>query len=174
MTKRTQAERRALHAITLARMMVPNYGRGVTPTGLEIDQLLAFGHIKLHRANIDSPAILTPPFGGWRRLIIAQWLPRAAAKYIELHECGHSLAGDADEPTFLQFQGPLPEAEEVADLFALAGIMTEADCSQGAGYAEQRILELVPLEDRGWRWHRVPRLAPMAVRMRSLMEDWLD
>jgi hypothetical protein len=172
--KRTQAEKRALHAITLARMMVPNYARGEPPSGVEIDQLLAFGHVKLVRANLDTPAVLTPPFGGWRRLVIAQWLPRTAAKYIELHECGHSLAGDADEPTFLQFSGPLPEAEEVADLFALAGIVSADDCAEGSFHVEQRIRELVPLNDRGWRLHRIPRLAPQIVRFRTLIDEWLD
>lgn len=119
-------------------------------------------------------AYLTHPMpDGYRRLYMSRYMPYEAAIYIELHECGHSLAGDADEPTILHFQGPLPEAEEVADLFALAGILSEEDCANGAEWAEKRIRELVPLDDRGWTQHRVRDLAPKAVRMRKLIEEWL-
>jgi hypothetical protein len=30
---------------------------------------------------------------------------------------------------------------------------------------------LVPLDDRGWRVHRIPRLAPKVVRLHGLMEN---
>lgn len=155
--------------------MVPDYARGGDPpSGDEIDHMLAFGYVKLHRAAIDIPAFLTPPFAGYRRLLIAMWLPRSAAKYIELHETGHVLAGDADEPTFLQFNGPMPEAEEVADLFALAGVLTREDCEQGPEWVESRIRILVPLENVGWQKYRIRELAPRAIRMRALIDEQLD
>jgi len=82
--------------------------------------------------------------------------------------------GDADEPTELQFTGPLPEAEEVADLFALLGILDETDTDHGPEWVEHRIRELVPLDDRGWQVHRIPRLSVKVCRMRQLVKDWLD
>ena len=169
----TQAERRALDAIRYARMMIPSYATGGRVRYADIQKVLEFSRVKVRRSNLSTPAYLTPPFMGWHRLFIASWLPRSVVEYIELHECGHCLAGDADEPTVLQFTGPLPEAEEVADLFALCGIIDSAEAAQGAAYVERLIRRRVPLEDAGWQRYRIPDLAPKVVRMRKLIEEAL-
>jgi hypothetical protein len=172
-----RAERRALDAIRYARMMMPGYATGSPIRWSEIGKILEFNHVRVHRANLDTPAFLTPRFGGWHRLYIADWLPQSVVRYIELHECGHCLAGDADEPTVLQFTGPLPEAEEVADLFALSGIISENDvlAAEGMGieWLETVIRTRVPLDDYGWQTYRIPELAPKVVRMRKLIEEQL-
>lgn len=169
----TQPETRALEAIRYARMMMPSYATGGRVRYSDIQRVLEFSRVKVRRLNISTPAYLTPPFNGWHRLFIASWLPRAVVEYIELHECGHCLAGDADEPITLQFAGPLPEAEEVADLFALSGIIDAAEAAQGADFVDQLIRERVPLEDYGWQKYRIPELAPKVVRMRALIEERL-
>jgi hypothetical protein len=171
--RRTAAERRVLSAITYARMMVPNYGDGSFVTGLDRDKLLEFSRVKIIRGNYSEPAVLVPPFAGSRWLFVARWLPSAVVRYLELHECGHCLAGDADEPTVLHFQGPMPEAEEVADLFALSALITDIDAEQGTEWVETRIRELMPFDDKGWQVHRVPELAPKVIRMRKLIKDYL-
>lgn len=163
-----------LDAIKYARMMIPDYGTGRRPLGVEIDLLLEFGRIRIRRVHMEDLAYLTHPLhDGYRRLYMTRYLPYEAAIYIELHECGHSLAGDADEPTILHFQGPLPEAEEVADLFALSAILADQDCAHGPEWAESRIRQLVPLEDRGWQTYRVPQLAPKIIHLRHLIREWL-
>lgn len=169
----TKAERRTLEAIRYARMMIPEYATGRRVRYADIERVLAFNRVKVHRDNFEAPAFLTPKWEGYHRLYIASWLPRAVVEYIELHECGHVLAGDADEPTVLQFTGPLPEAEEVADLFALSGIIGAAEAEQGSEYVEALIRERVPLEDYGWQKYRIPELAPKVVRMRTLIEERL-
>lgn len=170
--KRTAVERRVLDAIRCARASVPHYGSSIV-TGHDRDRLLAWSHVEIIRGNYDAPAVLTTPFAGRRWLFVARWLPAAVVRYIELHECGHVMAGDCEEPTVLRFQGPLPEAEEVADLFALSAILSDADCELGAAWVEDKIRLLVPLEDRGWQNYRVPRLAPKVIRMRVLIKEWL-
>lgn len=171
--KRTAVERRALAAIQTARMMIPDYGTGRRPKGQEIDRLLAYSRIETIRTQQRTPAVLTPPFDGTRILFLSRVLPYQAAIYIELHECGHAIAGDADEPTILHFQGPIPEAEDVADLFALSAIISDADCEMGAEHVERRIRELAPIQDRGWEQYRVAALTPRIMRLRSLIKEWL-
>ena len=166
-------EQRVLDAIAYARMMIPGYATGGRVRWRDVEKVLAFARVRVHRENLDTPAFLTPRLGGWHRLYIASWLPRAVVEYIELHECGHVLAGDADEPMVLQFSGPLPEAEEVADLFALSGIIDAAEAAQGPEFVEGLIRRRVPLEDRGWQRYRIPDLAPKVVRMRKLIEEAL-
>jgi hypothetical protein len=168
-----QVERRVLDAVRYARMLIPGYGTGAAIRWADVERVLEFNGVRVHRSNLDTPAFLTPRFGGYHRLYIADWLPRSVVRYIELHECGHVLAGDADEPMVLQFTGPLPEAEEVADLFALSGIIDSAEAGQGSNYVEQVIRERVPLDDYGWQKYRIPELAPKVVRMRQLIEERL-
>lgn len=153
-------------------MAVPEYGQGRV-SAADVRQLLAAFNVDVIRASIDTPAILTPPVANVYRLIVADWVGPAVARHIELHELGHVLCGDAQEPTFLKFTGPLPEAEEVADLFALSGIIDAAEAEQGSEYVEALIRQRVPLEDRGWQTYRIPDLAPKVVRMRTLIEERL-
>lgn len=151
-------------------MAVPGYGDG-RATDADVRQLLAAFNVDVIRAPMQTPAILTPPVDGIYRLMVAEWIGPAVARHIELHELGHVLCGDAQEPTFLKFTGPLPEAEEVADLFALVGIIGAAEAEQGSEYVEALIRERVPLEDRGWQKYRIPDLAPKVVRLRTSMEE---
>jgi hypothetical protein len=172
--RRTAADRRVLDAVKYARMLIPDYARGAhRVTRAEVGELCAYNRIRIHRVAMRTPAILTPPFGGAHRLFLATWLHTGAELYVQLHENGHVICGDADEPTVLHFDGPLPEAEEVADLFALSGIVTASECAEGPAYVEQRIRELAPLEDRGWQVYRVPALAPKLIRMKRLIDEWL-
>lgn len=171
--RRTAAEKRVLSAIATARMLVPHYGTGEFVTGVDRDRLMSFAHVRIIRGNYETPAVLTTPFAGARWLFVARWLPAAVVRYLELHECGHCLSGDADEPTILHFQGPMPEAEEVADLFALAGVLSDEDAAQGREWVENQIRALVPLDDYGWQTYRVPELAPKMIRMRQLIREWL-
>lgn len=83
------------------------------------------------------------------------------------------IAGDADEPTVLHFQGPIPEAEEVADLTALAACIDDVDAAHGVEWVEGRIREVCPLNDAGWQNYRIPALAPRVIRIRSLMAKLL-
>ena len=153
-------------------MAVPGYGSGRT-TAADVRQLLAAFNVDVIRAEIDTPAILTPPVRGIYRLVLSDTVNREVARHIQLHEVGHVVCGDASEPIFLKFTGPLPEAEEVADLFALVGVIDAAEAEQGAEYVEQLIRQRVPLDDRGWQKYRIPDLAPKVVRMRTLIEERL-
>ncbi len=115
--------------------------------------------MKVLRADQGIPADTWPPIDGVVHIFVDHSVGPQLLRYIQLHEVGHYLAGDLEEPTRFNFDGPLPEAEEVADLFALRGVLDAAELEQGASYIEGRIRELVPLEDRGWQTHRIPRLA---------------
>lgn len=164
---------RVLRALALARRVVPRYGRGTPATTREVSRLARYCSLQVDRAvlDMDAPAVLLPPLGGRRRLILAPQLGPALRRYVTLHEIGHVLAGDADEITLLRFRGPLPEAEDVADLFALCGVLAAADLLDGPAGIEARIRVKVPLDDRGWRVHRVPRLARKLWKARrKLME----
>lgn len=178
--RRSRADRRVLDAVKLTRMMIPDYARGDhCVTRAEVQQLCAFNNIRIHRVStLQTPAILTPRFDGAHRLFMATRLHSGAELYVQLHENGHVICGDADEPTILHFTGPLPEAEIVADTFALSGIVTASEVEYaeqyGAGCLEDVIRERVPLDDRGWRLYRVRDLAPRVMRMRRLIDEFLD
>lgn len=96
---------------------------------------------------------------------MARWVSPQLARHVTLHEVGHILAGDIDEPTILSFDGPMPEGEDVADLFSLLALLDAAELGQGPEYLEQRIRELVPLDNYGWQTYRVPRLAGKVVAL---------
>ena len=114
--------------------------------------------------------MLLPPWNGAYQLIMAPWVSPLVARHVTLHEIGHVLMGDIEEPTVLQFEGPLPEAEDAADLFSLVALLDSEEIAQGPEFVETRIRELVPLDDRGWQVHRIPRLAGKLAGLRRAME----
>lgn len=123
------------------------------------------------RANISIPADVWPPINGVVHLFVSRDVGPQLLRYIKLHEIGHRLAGDLEEPTMFVFDGPLPEAEEVADLFAVVGILDRAEIGQGPEYVESRIRELVPLDNYGWQTYRIPRLAGRVCELVGWLEE---
>lgn len=154
-----------------ARELLPAYGSGRPATSAEIDHLLAVCSMEVVRADISVPADVWPPIDGVINVFVALHIGPAELRYIKLHEIGHRLAGDLEEPTLFVFDGPLPESEEVADLFALVGILDSAEIDQGPDYVEERIRELVPFDNYGWQTYRVPRLARKLVRVKELVQE---
>lgn len=122
---------------------------------------------------LDHPCLLVPPFAGKACILLNSELHRGTRSYVLRHELGHVAAGDADEPTTLHFTGPLPEAEYVADLFAFADLITRDDCAEGVDWVERRVRDLVVLEHKHW-YLRASELAPRLIRMRRLVDEWLD
>lgn len=151
---------RALDAVHEARRFVPSYGAGVPIATGDVRYLASSVGLEVHRAHeeMDTPAVLMPPWRGRYRLVMASWVSPLVARHVTLHEIGHILTGDIDEPTILAFEGPMPEAEDVADMFSLVALLDGVELDQGPEFLETRIRELVPLDDRGWQVHRVPRL----------------
>lgn len=163
-------QRRVTEAVRAARRTVPTYGTGRPVRGSEVGELLAAGSFRVLRCDLDGiPADTWPPVKGVVNLFIDVAVGPDLARYIKLHEIGHRLAGDLEEPTKFIFDGPLPEAEEVADIFALFGVLDAAEIEQGEAYVEARIRELVPLDNYGWATYRVPRLAGQVVTMKRMI-----
>lgn len=152
-------------------MAIHDYGtRPVTDA--EIDRVLEVFNIAFAVGDMRGlPALLLPPIAGLYRVVADERQPAAVRRYIKLHELGHVLAGEGDEPVRMIFDGPLPESEDVCDLFALLGIVEEADIQEGGDWLEQKIRSLVPLDDRGWQVHRIPRLAKKLPRVREMVRD---
>lgn len=91
-----------------------------------------------------------------------------------LHEVGHVLMGDIEEPTYLTFTGPLPESEDLADLFSLVALLDRAEIDHGPEFVEARIREIVPLENYGWQTYRIPRLAGRVCEAVMWLDDSYD
>lgn len=163
-------ERRVLNAIEAARKHVVHYAAGSRLTSRQLEILRKGIGLEVHTADLSKPSILMPPFSGEYRLVLDTGLSKQAVKYLTLHEIGHILAGDAEELTVLQFQGPLPEAEPVADLFALSGMIGVMDCLAGVDWVENQIRKVAPINDRGWQEHRIERLAPKVVELRRKLD----
>lgn len=168
--RRATVERRAIGLIAEARLALADYGTRPVRDN-EIELLMNVFNIGITYAALTVPAILFPPAQRLYRLVLQDGLPFAVRRYILLHELGHVLAGEAEEPMRFQFTGPLPESEDVCDLFALLGIVPTADIEEGGEWLETRIRELVPLDDRGWQVHRIPRLARRLPRVREMVGD---
>lgn len=144
-------------------------------TSAEIDRLLAAFSVRVLRADLlDIPAMAWPEIQGVTKVFVDRGLGPSLVRFIKLHELGHRIAGDTSEPIIFAFTGPLPEAEPVADIFALLGVLDEAETEQGAVYVEQRIREIVPLDDIGWQRFRVPWLAPEVCIMRKILKGETD
>lgn len=166
MPRRASVERRAVGLVAEARLVLGDYGTRPV-NDYELRQIAGVFHLECSHADLSVPAILFPPIGGRYRLVLQRGLPLAVRRYIQLHELGHVLAGEASEPMQFRFTGPLPESEDVCDLFALLGIVPTVDIEEGGEWLEGRIRELVPLEDRGWQRYRVQRLAKRLPRVRE-------
>lgn len=158
-------------AVERAREFVPDYGAGPPITTGDVRRLADAVDLRIARAteDMDSPAVLYPPWRGFYRLVMAPWVSPLVARHVTLHEIGHVLTGDIDEPTMLTWTGPMPEAEDTADLFSMVALLDDVECEQGPEFAETRIRELVPLDDYGWQTYRVPRLAGQVGRMKRMI-----
>lgn len=121
--------------------------------------------------DMDSPAVLTPPLNGRHHVIVAPWVGPDVLRHIKLHEAGHVLMGDIDEPTYLSWTGPMPASEDLADMFSLIALLDRSDVHQGPEYLEGRIRELVPLDNYGWQTYRVPRLAGRLGQVARWLEE---
>lgn len=156
-----------------ARAVVPEYGLGAPVTTGDVRRLADAVGLEVDRAVLpmDSPAMLIPMVRGHYHLILKPDVHPAAVKHITLHEVAHVLMGDADELTYMIWEGPLPPQEDWADLFSLAGLMDDEEVAESTAAIESRILELVPLEARGWASSRVPRLAGKIGRLKNLLRE---
>lgn len=161
-------------AVSAAREFVPSYAESHPVRAAEVDVLLRACSMKVLRADIQIPADTWPPLDGVVHVFVDHGVGPLLLRYIKLHEIGHQFAGDLDEPTMFVFDGPLPEAEEVADLFALLGVLDAAEVEHGPEFVETRIRELVPLDNYGWQTFRVPRLAGKLVVLRQMMKRGID
>lgn len=171
--RRSAVERRVLDAIGFARAICPGYARGERPAARDdLERLARYLNVQIRITRLDQPTILLPPIAGRYRLLIDEAVHWGTRDYVVRHELGHVLAGDADEPTILQFAGPLPEAEDVADLFAFADLITNGDCEQGEGWVRERIESLVVVDYGPW-YHRPAELAPQIIRLRERIDHWL-
>lgn len=173
----TAVERRTLQAIEFARRVVPRYADGTATTQEDdVRRLARFLNVEITRDELDHPTLILPPVLGRYRMILDQGLNRQTEAYVVRHELMHLIAGDiaetAEELLIFQFTGPLPEAEAVADLGALADLLTVEDLEQGEEWVAGRIEELVRVDYAPW-YKRVPELAPGVVRLRTLIEERL-
>ena len=148
------------------------YGAGTPTPRNDLERLARYLNVQVRVARLSQPAILLPPIGGKYHLLIDEGLHWGTRDYVIRHELGHVLAGDADGPTILHFAGPLPEAENVADLFAFADLISGADCEEGPAWVESRIQRLVVVDYGPW-YQRPPELAPRLIRLRERIDYWL-
>lgn len=164
---------RVVAAVREARRYIPEYGSGRPIATGDVRRLAGAVQLQVHRARgpMDIPAVLLPPISGRYRLVIADELRPELVRHVTLHEIGHILSGDIDEPTFLTWAGPMPEAEDVADLFALVAQLDDDEVADDPAAIETRILELVPLEVPGWAGRRVPRLAGKIGALKNLLRE---
>jgi hypothetical protein len=170
MLRRTGLERRVLGLVAEARLAIGDYGTRPVRED-EVRHLANVFNVEFGSAPLSVPAILLPPVEGCYQVIVQDGLHRQLRPYVFLHELGHILAGEAEEPLTMVFEGPLPENEDVCDLFALLGIVDEVHILEGGDWLVQKIRELVPLEDRGWQVHRIPRLAKKLPRVREMVRN---
>lgn len=162
-----------LEAVRRARAVIPDYGRGHPITTADVRTLAAAVQLDVERAVLpmDSPAMLLPPMFGHWQLVLAPDLNPSAVRHITLHEVGHVLMGDVDEPTFMTWRGPLPPNEDWVDLFALVAQLEPEEIEADGSILVERILELVPLDARGWASSRVPRLARKIGGLKNLLTE---
>ncbi len=173
MRRRPSLERRVLGLVGEARLAVGSYGQRPV-IDQELNLLTRVFNIECGSAPLSVPAMLLPPVEGKFQVIFQEGLGRAVRRYITLHELGHVLAGEAEEPMQMVFEGPLPDNEDVADLFALLGIIDPVHDQEGPEWIEQQIRQAVPLDDRGWQVHRIPRLSRKLAAVRQMVFDRLD
>lgn len=170
MTAGRGVERGVVGLVAEARLAVHDYGTRALKSA-DVSRLAAEFNIEFGSADISIPVILFPPVDGRYQVIFQDGLSESLRRYATLHELAHVLRGDVEEPTRQVFDGPLPECEDVCDLFALLGIVDPIHDEHGSDWLESQIRELVPLDDRGWQVHRIPRLAKKLPRAREMVRD---
>lgn len=163
-------ERGVVGLVAEARLAVHDYGTRPVKAG-DVSRLATVFNMEFGSADISIPVILFPPVDGKYQVIFQDGLAEPIRRYATLHELAHVLRGDVEEPTRQVFDGPLPEGEDVCDLFALLGIVDPAHDGEGADWIEEQIRLLVPLDDKGWQVHRIPRLAKKLPRVRDMVRN---
>lgn len=117
--------RHTARLVEAAREIAPDYARRSAPVGsYVVSQLLRAKSCTLTFADLDeSCAGLTlPAVSGVYTVVINNDESAADAVVTIRHELGHVMAGDVDEPTFMD-DHDLSWTERVADLFALADVI---------------------------------------------------
>lgn len=173
--------RRVLLALAEARQVCPRYGRGLAwSSDVELGALMRRAGLTVHPEDLggDVPAILVGPLGGCPsryRLVVDRGLHRRTRDgYLVRHEIAHILADDASVPTWFQFDGPLPEAELVADVFAFMDLIGDADLEQGDRWAEAKVSCAVGFPS-GSAWYlRVPRIVRGLRLVRRELRNWRE
>lgn len=140
-------------------------------TSGEIAQLLdAFKVDVRDLHDIDVSAFLLPPDETGRYgLRLNAELGGGVRRFFMLHDLAHVIAGEADEPTWEDFDDPYPHFERRADLFAIMGILHARDRAAPADWIEQRIWQEVPSDARSWKY-RVPEIAKALEAQQDLQQ----
>lgn len=165
----------AFRVVVRARSVVPHYAEGAISM-VDTDALLAafeVNHIPMCMADkcrgCDCvPAILTARICGQFQLIACQRHPRSSRQFVKLHELAHVIMGDVDEPTVIQFTGPVPWTEYVCDMFAAVGTTTPDERDLPAVDMEALFHERYAIPHESWHSHRVPELARNIEAARAL------
>ena len=160
---------------------MPTYAREKPITENDVRDIVAWADLAVTvEPEQQATAILwwqLPDFARGREvpyLVLGGHIRGSTKLYIQLHEVHHVRRGDTDERTTLVHTCALPQCEPAADMFAMMGLLDRYDFEQGAEWLESRLWEIAPLNDKGWREHRRTDLAPRLVRMRKLVDEWLD
>jgi hypothetical protein len=171
MTRRASVERRVIGLVAEARLVIGDYG--VRPLSSDdIGRLLEVFNTTFAIGDLEGlPAILFPPIAGRFRIALDSTTPLLVRRYLLLHELGHVLSGEADEPILMIHDGPLPDSEDVCDLFALLGIIDPFHDEHGTEWVDREIRNLVPLDDYGFQTYRIPRLARKLPRVREMVRN---
>lgn len=163
-----------VRCIDAAREHIPEYASGDGPTKRDrLDVLTRSFGVRIRFDSLDHPSLLIPvAVGGWRYLLLDSELHRPTIGFVVRHELGHLANGDAEEGTHFHFNGPLPECETVADLFAFADLISSEDCAQGVEWVAEMMRDLVTLDYEPWyRRLEIDRLPSQLIRLRIQLDS---
>lgn len=155
--------------------MVPTYAIGSPASNSEIAMLCEAFRVSVRELEgLDVSAFLLPPDEhGWYGMRIRAGMNRGTRRFFILHDLAHVIAGEADEPTWEDYDDPYPHFERRADIFAMMGILHARDRNAPADWIEQRIWQEVPSDARSWKY-RVPEIAEALALTDEPESEWLE
>lgn len=153
-------------AISKARRIVPRYGIAEPVSNADIQRLLDAFRVKVRYLDgLSVIAFLLPPDElGMYGLRMRSDVAGQVRRFFLLHDLCHVMMGEANEPTWEDFDDPYPHFERRADIFAAHGVLHARDRAIGdAQMIADMLSKEVPADIRSWKY-RVPAIADALAR----------
>lgn len=135
---------------------MPRLGIAEPLSNDEIRRLLDAFKVRVrYLDDIDVAIYILPPDeDGYFGMRVSSDLGGNELRWWLTHDLAHIIAGEADEPTWEDFDDPYPHFERRADHFAAIALLHARDRAQDAEWIEHVLDRDFPIKARSWPFRK--------------------